>query len=45
MADPPGLVLGISGASGAVLTEATVRALQNLDIPLEVVCSDYGALM
>ena len=45
MADSPGLVLGISGASGAVLTEATVRALQDLDVALEVVCSDYGALM
>ena len=45
MANPPGLVLGVSGASGAVLTEATVRRLQNLDVALEVVCSDYGALM
>lgn len=45
MADPPGLVLGVSGASGAVLTEATVRRLQDLDVALDVVCSDYGALM
>ena len=45
LADPPGLVIGVSGASGAVLTDATVRALQQLDVSLEVVCSDYGALM
>ena len=28
-----------------MLTEATARALQNLGVSLEVVCSDYGALM
>ncbi len=38
-------MIGVSGASGAVLTDATVRALQHLDVPLEIVCSDYGALM
>ena len=38
-------MIGISGASGAVLTEATVRALQKQNVPLEVVCSDYGTVM
>ena len=28
-----------------MLTDATVRKLQSLDVALEVVCSDYGALM
>ena len=33
------------GPAAAVLTEATVRRLQDLDVALDVVCSDYGALM
>ncbi len=39
------MIVGVSGASGAVLTDATVRALLERQIPLEVVCSDFGELM
>ncbi len=45
MPDQPRLVVGVSGASGAVLTDATVRALQAQGVPLDVVCSYYGQLM
>ena len=41
----PSLVIGVSGASGAVLTDATVRVLLHHEIGLDVVCSDYGELM
>ncbi len=40
-----GLIVGVSGASGAVLTDAVVRTLLRHEVPLEVVCSDYGELM
>ncbi len=39
------VVLGVSGASGAALADATARALLERRIPLEVVCSDFGELM
>ena len=45
MTNQPGLVIAVSGASGAVLTNATVHQLLKFKIPLEIVGSDYGELM
>ena len=45
MTNQPGLVIAVSGASGAVLTNATVHQLLKFKIPLEIVYSDYGELM
>ena len=39
------LILGVSGATGAVLANATATALLRNGQRLEVVCSDYGELM
>ena len=44
-ATEPGLIFGVSGASGAVLADATAQALLRRGVALEVVCSDYGELM
>ena len=45
VASQPGLVFGVSGASGAILADATARALLGRGIRLEVVCSDCGEQM
>ena len=45
MASRPNVVVAVSGASGAILSNATIHALLALDIGLEIVCSDYGELM
>ena len=45
MTNQPGLVIAVSGASGAVLANAVVHQLLKFEIPLEIVCSDYGELM
>ena len=39
------IIFGVSGASGAMLADATARALLERQIPLDVVCSDFGELM
>ena len=44
-ASQPGLVFGVSGASGARLSDAAAQALLRRGVPLEIVCSDYGELM
>ena len=41
----PSLILGISGATGAVLADAAAKALLQRGERLDVVCSDYGELM
>ena len=41
----PGLILGVSGATGAVLADATATSLLRNGLRLDVVCSDYGELM
>jgi len=45
VASRPNVVVAVSGASGAILSNATIHALLALDIGLEIVCSDYGELM
>ena len=41
----PGLIFGVSGASGAALADVTARALLARGVALEIVCSDFGELM
>ena len=38
-------MVAVSGASGAILTNATVHQLLAHKVPLDIVCSDYGELM
>jgi len=43
--DAPRLIFAVSGASGAILADATAQALLRRGIGLDAVCSDYGEVM